>query len=126
MEYKKIKSFTDLNAWKEAHELVVAVYKITKNYPKEEIFGLVNQMRRCAVSISSNLAEGFTRQSIKEKIQFYSISLGSLVELQNQLLISNDPNIGYIDNSSFNEIANQAVIVQKLIYGLKRSLNRKS
>lgn len=78
---KKIQSFTDLNAWKEGHLLVILVYKITKSFPKDELFGIVNQMRRCAVSITSNIAEGFSRQTFKEKVQFYCISLGSLTEL---------------------------------------------
>ncbi len=73
-------------------------------------------MRRCSVSITSNIAEGFSRQSYKEKIQFYSISLGSVTELQNQLLISRD--IGFISKDKFKEIANQTVIVNKIINGL--------
>ena len=85
-ESGKIKSFTDLNAWKEGHVLVLDIYGITKKFPKEEIFGIVSQMRRCSVSITSNIAEGFSRQSYKEKVQFYSISRGSITELQNQLL----------------------------------------
>ena len=86
----KIRRFTDLNAWKEGHKLVLMIYNFTKNFPKEEIFGLVSQMRRCSVSITSNIAEGFSRQSYKEKAQFYAISLGSVTELQNQLLIAKD------------------------------------
>ena len=87
-ELRKIKSFTDLNAWKESHKLVLMVYGVTKTFPREEIFALVSQMRRCAVSITSNIAEGFSRQSYKEKVQFYSISQGSVTELQSQLLIA--------------------------------------
>ncbi len=115
-ESGKIKSFTDLNAWKEGHKLVLAVYEITKTFPREEIFGLVSQMRRCAVSITSNIAEGFSRQSYKEKIQFYSIAQGSTTELQNQLLIAKDVN--YITKEKFQEIAKQSVIVHKIINGL--------
>ena len=112
----KIKSFTDLNAWKKGHELVIVVYKITKKFPKDEMFGLVSQMRRCAVSITSNIAEGFSRRSYKEKIQFYSIAQGSVTELQNQLLVVRD--IGYINNDKFQEIAEQTIVVHKLINGL--------
>lgn len=89
-ELSKIKSFTDLNTWKEAHKLVLLIYKITKQFPHEEQFGLTNQIRRAVVSITSNIAEGFSRSSYKEKSQFYSISLGSLTEVQNQLLIARD------------------------------------
>ncbi|MFZ2190432.1 MAG: four helix bundle protein, partial [Candidatus Magasanikiibacteriota bacterium] len=89
-ELGKIKKFTDLNAWKEGHKLVLQIYEITRNFSKEELFILVSQMKRCDVSITSNIAEGFGRQSYKEKIQFYFIALGSVTELQNQLLISKD------------------------------------
>ena len=117
----KIKSFTDLIAWQEGHKLVLLIYSITKKFPKEELFGLVSQIRRCAVSITSNIAEGFSRRSKKEKINFYHISLGSLAELQNQLIIIRD--LKYIDSNEFNKIAKQTVRVSKLINGLKKSLN---
>lgn len=121
-EKSKIKSFTDLNAWKKAHKLVLMIYKITKEFPKEEIFGLVSQMRRAVVSITSNIAEGFSRQSKKEKIQFYSIAKGSLTEIQNQLLIAKD--IGYISKKDFQFIAEQSIEVNKLLNGLIRYLKR--
>ncbi|MEA2065136.1 MAG: four helix bundle protein [Patescibacteria group bacterium] len=95
----KIKSFTDLIAWKEGHKLVLIIYDITKNFPKEKIFGLISQMRRCVVSITSNIAEGFSRLSYKKKARFYSMALGSITELQNQLLIVKD--IGYITKKQF-------------------------
>lgn len=117
-ESGKIKSFMDLDAWKEGHALVLDIYKITKRFPKEEIFGLISQMRRCAVSITSNIAEGFSRQSYKEKLQFYSIAQGSVTELQNQLLISKD--VSYITEDEFQKIAEQAVKVHKIINGLIR------
>lgn len=115
-ESGKIKSFTDLIAWKEGHRLVLAVYKITKQFPKEEQFGLTIQLRRAVVSITSNIAEGFSRYSYKEKSQFYSIALGSLTEVQNQLLIAKD--LEYITKEEFNEIATQTVTINKIINGL--------
>lgn len=115
----KIKNFTDLNAWKEGHKLVLVVYDITKAFPKEEIFGLTSQIRRCAVSITSNIAEGFSRQSFKEKLQFYSVALGSVTELQNQLLIAKD--VKYITDEKFQDIAKQTIIVHKIINGLIKS-----
>ncbi|MFA6269668.1 MAG: four helix bundle protein [Candidatus Paceibacterota bacterium] len=116
---QKIKSFTDLNVWKEGHKLVIMIYKTTKNFPKDEIFGLTNQIRRAVVSITSNIAEGFSRNTFKDKAQFYSIALGSLTEVQNQLLVSRD--VGYIDNKIFQEIGGQTVIVSKLCNGLLKS-----
>jgi len=116
MQGKKIESFTNLVAWQEGHRLVLFTYKVTKTFPKEELFGLVNQMRRCSVSITSNIAEGFSRASWREKIQFYSVSLGSLTELQNQSLIAKD--IGYIEISEFQKIAELSIHVGKLIQGL--------
>ena len=115
----KMKSFTDLNAWKEGHKLVLLIYQMTKEFPQEEMFGLTNQIRRAAVSITSNLAEGFSRNSYKEKLQFYCIALGSLTESQNQLLIAKD--INYLTKGNFNEVAKQTVIASKLINGLIKS-----
>lgn len=116
---KKIKSFTDLVAWKEGHSLVLKIYKISEKFPSKEIFGITNQMRRCAVSITSNIAEGFSRKTYKDKAQFYSIALGSLTELQNQILIAKD--INYIDSKIFKELADKTVIIHKLINGLIKS-----
>ncbi|MCK4592088.1 four helix bundle protein [Candidatus Parcubacteria bacterium] len=110
---EKIKSFTNLQVWQEAHKLVLMIYQITKKFPKEELFSLVNQIRRAAVSITSNIAEGFSRRSFKEKIQFYYIALGSLTESQNQLLIAKD--LGYLSQEEFNNIAKQTISVHKLL-----------
>lgn len=115
----KITSFTDLHAWQEGHKLVLAIYKLTKQFPDDEKFGLSNQMRRCAVSITSNLAEGFSRKSKKEAAQFFYVTLGSITELQNQLLIAKD--IAYIAKEKFKEVAEQTVVVSKLTNGLIKS-----
>lgn len=91
MENKnKIRSFIDLDAWKEGHKLVLMIYGITKRFPKDELFALSSQIRRCSISVTSSIDEDFSRQSYKEKAQFYSIALGSVTELQNQLLIAKD------------------------------------
>lgn len=110
---KKIQSFTDLEVWQEAHKLVLLVYELTKNFPREETFGLISQLRRAAVSITSNIAEGFSRFSYKEKIQFYSMALGSLTESQNQLLIARD--IGYLKQDYFDKVAQQSIAVHRLL-----------
>lgn len=119
MNTQKITSFTDLTVWKEAHNLVLATYKCTKKFPKEEAYSLTDQMRRCAVSISSNIAEGFTRQSKKEKTQFYFTAKGSLTELQNQLLVARD--VEYITNDDFHGLAERTVTIHKLLNGFIKS-----
>ena len=120
---EKIKSFSDLKAWQKSHELVLIIYKLTKNFPREEQYGLISQMKRASISISSNIAEGFSRHSPKEKLQFYYQALGSLTEIQNQLLVARD--IGYISNDLFQEIADLSVEVAKLIRSLMKFLNTK-
>lgn len=100
---KKIKSFTDLIAWQEGHKLVLEIYKATKIWPKEELFGLISQIRRAVVSITSNLAEGFSRSTLKDKANFYSMALGSLTEAQNQLLVARD--LDYLEKALFSKIA---------------------
>ncbi len=112
----KIQSFTDLNAWKQAHLLVLSVYKTTHKFPQEEQFGLTNQIRRAVVSITSNIAEGFSRNSYKEKAQFYSMALGSLTEVQNQLLIARD--LDYVPKDGFLSLADKTVVLSKLLNGL--------
>ncbi len=116
MENKeKIASFTDLDVWKESHKLVLLIYRVTRDFPKEELFGLVSQMRRAVVSITSNIAEGFSRKGYKEKLQFYYTALSSLTELQNQLLIAKD--VGYLKEGVFNRIAKQIITSHKLLNG---------
>jgi four helix bundle protein len=110
------KSFTDLIVWQKSHRLILDLYQNTENFPKEEIFGLTNQMRRCSVSISSNIAEGFGRKSPKEKTNFFFISKGSLLELQNQMLISKD--LGFLSEKNFNLMYNQSVEIHKMLNSL--------
>ena len=117
--YGKIKTFKDLETWKQAHKLVLVIYELTKIFPKEEKYSLTDQIRRAVVSISSNIAEGFARDSKKDKIRFYSIALGSLIEVQNQLQIGFD--LGYIKEELFKRVEQQITLVQKLIYGLMKS-----
>lgn len=121
-ESGKITSFTKLETWQEAHKLVLMLYKVTKSFPKEEIFALVNQMRRAVISIVSNIAEGFSRQSYKEKAQFYLMTLGSLTEIQSQLLVARD--LGYVDKKVFDTAAHQSVKVHKMLNGLIKSSKR--
>jgi four helix bundle protein len=85
---KKIRNFRDLNIWKLGIEVVEDIYKLTKNFPQTKLYGLTTQMRRCAISIPSNVAEGFTRKHNKEYKQFLYIALGSCSELETQIEIA--------------------------------------
>ncbi len=105
--FRKIKSFTDLNVWKKGYKLVLFIYRITKDFPREKHYGLIDQLRQAVVSLTSNIAEGFSRISYKEKIQFYYRSLGSLTEVQNQLLIEKD--LGYITSKNFKKLTDLTV-----------------
>jgi four helix bundle protein len=118
----EVKSFTDLLSWKKGHEIVLEVYKVTRDFPKEERYGIVDQLRRAVVSITCNQAEGFNRHSKKDKTHFYYTALGSVAEVQNLLLVAKD--IGYLDNHTFNQIAQLTVQEAKLIKGLIRSTNK--
>ena len=122
-EIRKIQKFTDLNAWQKGHKLVLIIYKETEKFPEKERYGIINQMRRAAVSFTSNIAEGFSRRSSKEKSRFYNIAKSSLVELQNQLIISRD--VGYLSKKDFITIADQSVETNKLVNGLLRATKNK-
>ena len=128
MEQKKIKEFTDLMAWQEAHKLVISIYAMVKSFPNNENFGLTSQMQRAAVSITSNIAEGFGRQGYKEKVHFYYLAHGSLTELKNQLYVARD--VGYIGSEEFNKNIKQLSTAHKLLQGLlkksKSFLNHES
>lgn len=103
-----------LEAWKESMKLVVEIYKSTQQFPQNEIYGLVNQIRRSAVSIPSNLAEGCARQTSKDTIHFLHVSLGSIAELETQIIISKE--LEYIENSEI--ILNNLILIRKLVLGL--------
>lgn len=128
MEKDKIKSFTDLRTWQEGHKLVILVYSITKKFPKEETYSMIDQMRRAVASITANIAEGFGRQTYKEKVQFYFIAQGSLTELKNFILIAKD--IEYLNKHDFETLVEQANITHQILQGLikksKSFLNHKS
>lgn len=119
---QKIQKFTDLIAWKEAHTLVLLIYTHTKDFPDKERFGLTNQLRRAGVSVSSNIAEGFSRRSWKDKKRFYEISKGSLSEAENQILIARD--ISYLTLSDFEKCIDQIRMVDRLLTGLIQSASR--
>lgn len=103
-------------AEKKPRAMPAELHKVTETFPEKEVFGLTIQMRRCVISITSNIAEGFSRQSYKEKTQFYFMALGSITELQNQLLVARD--VGYLDKVTFQPLAEQSVKVHKITNGL--------
>jgi len=113
----EIRSYKDLIIWQEAKNLTVVIYKITDKFPKSELYGLTSQIRRAAVSIPSNIAEGFGRKSKKEKIQFLRISFGSGAELETQLEISLE--LGYLDKSDYNILENN---LDKLMRMLNKAI----
>jgi four helix bundle protein len=115
-EKKTIKSFTDLTAWQKAHALAVAIYKATIEFPTNEQFGLTNQIRRAAVSVTSNIAEGFGRRSKADRTHFYDMARASLAETQSQLLLARD--VGYLAAPVFTVLATQSVEVHKIMTGL--------
>jgi len=115
----KINSYRDLHVYKKAHLLVIEIYKTTKNFPVDERFGLIDQMRRSSVSVTSNIAEGFARLTAKDKSNFYSIARGSLFELSSQLAISKD--LGYISENKLNEFDVEAEEISRMIIGLMKS-----
>jgi four helix bundle protein len=108
----------DLDAWKFSIKFVEEIYKISSFFPKEEIYSLTSQIRRASVSIPSNIAEGASRQSNKEFIQFLYISLGSLSEVETQLIIAK--NLGYIDG--YDSVEKQMITIRKIILGLIKFL----
>jgi four helix bundle protein len=117
----KIERFEDLEVWKKAHRLVLEIYRITKDFPTEERYCLVSQMRRCAVSIPANIAEGFKKRTLKDKSNFYNISQGSLEELRYYIILTSD--LGYLrDSKVFESIFND---IGRMLYGLIKSLQQK-
>lgn len=112
-------NFKSLRVWQESHFLVISIYKNTKHFPKEEIFGLSSQMRRAAVSVTSNIAESYGRRGNKEKIQFFFISLGSIHELDSQLLIARD--INYISKEEYIILEGQIIKIIALLHAIIKS-----
>ena len=109
-----MKTHKDLNVWQNSIEFVTKIYDISKNFPKEEAFGLQSQIRRAAISIPSNISEGASRNSKKEFIQFLYIALGSASEIETQLIIAN--RIGYIMN--VDSLLKEVDCIKKMLVGL--------
>ena len=116
----KIKSYKELDVWKKGIEIVDVVYKMTGKFPKEERYGLTTQMQRAAVSIASNIAEGFARQHTKEYQQFCYIALGSCAELETQLIIAQRRN--YLSSEAFSELEDYLDHESRMLMNLIKSL----
>lgn len=116
----KVKDYKDLKVWQMGIEIVDEIYLITDSFPKDELYGLVGQMRKAAVSIPSNVAEGFVRHHTKEYKQFLYISLGSCAELDTQLIIANRRN--YITKKKLEELAEDINYETRMLVSLINKL----
>lgn len=122
-EGKAVRSYRDLLAWQKAMDLVEMVYNITRDWPKDEIYGLTSQIRRAVVSIPSNIAEGQGRASTREFLHHLSIAYGSLCEIETQLLVAQ--RLGYIQGAITERLLANAAEVGRVLNGLSRSLRDK-
>ncbi len=111
----EISSYRDLDVWKQSRLLVKSVYQLSKTFPKEEQFGLTNQLRRAAISVPSNIAEGSGRNHSKDSIQFFFIARGSLYEIETQLTIASD--LEFISGKQLDEVLEQVTRCKKLLNG---------
>lgn len=116
----KINSFTDLKAWQESHKLVLAIFTACEKLPRNDV--IRNQIERSVLSITSNIAEGFGRQSVGDKKHFYVMARGSAFEVQNQLLVARDT--AKISKQQFQQLAGLSLDSIRLLHGLIRSLGR--
>ena len=116
-------AFENMKAWQEARKLVLEVYRLLDEFPKFETYALCDQIRRSVVSVSSNLAEGSGRISLKEQLHFYEISYGSLMETYNQLILAAD--LKYIGDDNLEELRPQIDTVARMLNGLRSSLLKK-
>lgn len=118
-----ITCFRDLTVWQKAMDYVVAVYELTRGFPKEEQYGLTSQLRRAAVSIPSNIAEGHGRQTTRDSLHFLSVAYGSLNETQTQIIIG--LRLGFLDKAQCSRLQEMSNEVGRLLNGLSNSLKNK-
>lgn len=116
-------NFKELKIWQNSKNLVIDIYKRTENFPKEEIFSLTNQIRRSAISIPSNIAEGCGRNSDKDLIRFLDIANGSSFELETQLIIAHE--LDFLDKENFEYLDEKLSEIQKMNYGFRNNLVNK-
>lgn len=111
------KTFEDVELWQRAHKWVLGVYKLTEGFPKQEMFGLTSQLRRAAVSVPANFAEGFKKLGISDKLRFYNIAQGSLEECRYYLILARD-----LDYGDTNNLRGELETVSKMLDGYMRSV----
>ena len=119
----RIRKFTDLKVWQEAHVLTLLIYNITSKFPESEKYNLTSQLRRAAVSAESCIAEGFSRYHYKERLQFYFDSRGSIAEIQSQLFISYD--LKFIYEKGYKKVNSQSETVAVILGGLIRETQKR-
>jgi len=120
----RIKHFTDLDVWQEAHKLVLLIYKITSTFPSTEIYGITSQLRRAVVSITSCIAEGFYRYHYKDRLNFYYDARGSIGEVQSQIIESKD--LGFCNEADFTKVWDLSEKVRMILQGLISSTEKLS
>ena len=116
----KAKTFEDLIVWQKAHQLVLEIYKLTRSFPQEELFGLISQIRRAAVSAPANVAEGFKRKGKADKVRFFNISQGSLEEVRYFLILAQD--LGYADTATLKTNVDE---ISRMLDAYMKSIGRK-
>ena len=119
-----IRSYKDLNVWKASMELVCEVYEVTRNFPDTERYGLTSQMRRCAISVPSNIAEGWSRNSARSFISYLNIAAGSMSELLTQLEIAR--RINYISAERMQALEHRGIQISKMLYMLIKKIESRS
>lgn len=118
---EKLTRFEDMPVWQESQSFAVEVYKVTKNLPKEELYGLVSQLRRAASSVSANIAEGFGRKTVNDRVHFYHIALGSLLESKNFIYL--EGRLDYIEHVVVERLIIQSESIHKQITAIMRYFN---
>lgn len=118
-----LRNFKELKVWEKAYQLCLEVYRITKGFPKIEIYGLISQIRRAALSIPSNMAEGYGRKTLSEYLRFLYIAYGSVCELETQILISGD--LGYLTEIQLSKLQKDVKEIERMLQALIKSLENK-
>lgn len=114
--------FEKLEVWQNSRKLVKEIYLVTSSFPENEKFGITNQLRRASTSISANIAEGFSRQSNKEKSRFLNVAFASTIEVINFLILSND--LGFLTNENYNQLREKSEFITNQINSLNKTINK--